>query len=112
MFFKKSKAKKDNDTLLLEIQKGREAAAVRRLVDELLLENQKLREENEKLKSEKEDYRIKLRDEKDKHGYWFCVLVETVGWVKVDELSSSSLFLRQIRDRRRRSATALEKISP
>jgi len=80
-------------------------------MDELLLENQKLLEENEKLKAEKEDYRIKLRDEKDEHGYWFCVLVETIGWVKVDELSSS-LFLRQIRDRRNRSATALEKISP
>ena len=95
MFFKKSKAKKDKIRM-----------------DELLLENQKLLEENEKLKAEKEDYRIKLRDEKDKHGYWFCVLVETIGWVKVDELSSSSLFLRQIRDRRNRSATALEKISP
>ena len=59
MFSKKSKAKKDNDTLLLENQKLREAAAVRRLVDELLLENQKLREENEKLK---EEQKIIMRD--------------------------------------------------
>ena len=104
MFSKKSKKSK--------IAADSRAAEAAYLCEELLLENEKLHEEIEKLKAEKEDYRIKLRDEKDKHGYWFCVLVETVGWVKVDELSSSSLFLRRIRDRRRRSATALEKISP
>jgi hypothetical protein len=49
MFFKKSKAKKDNDTLLLENQNLKYKIRM----DELLLENQKLIEENEKLKEEK-----------------------------------------------------------
>ena len=48
MFFKKSKAKKDNDTLLLENQNLKYKIRM----DELLLENQKLIEENEKLKEE------------------------------------------------------------
>ena len=49
MFFKKSKAKKDNDTLLLENQNLKYKIRM----DELLLENQKLLEENEKLKEER-----------------------------------------------------------
>ena len=49
MFFKKSKAKKDNDTLLLENQNLKYKIRM----DELLLENQKLIEENEKLKEQR-----------------------------------------------------------